>query len=69
MSEFEKQVKIALIGKCMTMGDLAEQLGISLSYVSDLLKGKRNSQEQIQRIKDFLGLSDMKDDEEQIDSD
>ncbi len=32
MSEFEKQVKKALIDRNMTMGDLAEALGISLSY-------------------------------------
>lgn len=42
----------------MTMGDLAEALGISLSYVSDLIKEKRNNEEQIARIKDFLNLSD-----------
>lgn len=58
MSEFEKQVKKALIDRNMTMGDLAEALGISLSYVSDLIKEKRNNEEQISRIKDFLNLSD-----------
>ena len=58
MSEFEKQVKKALIDRNMTMGDLAEPLGISLSYVSDLIKEKRNNEEQIARIKDFLNLSD-----------
>lgn len=58
MSEFEKQVKKALIDRNMTMGDLAEALGISLSYVSDLIKEKRNNKEQIARIKDFLNLSD-----------
>lgn len=58
MSEFEKQVKKALIDRNMTMGGLAEALGISLSYVSDLIKEKRNNEEQIARIKDFLSLSD-----------
>lgn len=58
MSEFEKQVKKALIDRNMTMADLAEALGISLSYVSDLIKEKRNNEEQIARIKDFLNLSD-----------
>lgn len=58
MSEFEKQVKKALIDRNMTMGDLAEALGISLSYVSDLIKEKRNNEKQIARIKDFLNLSD-----------
>ena len=58
MSEFEKAVKIALIERNMTMQDLADALGITISYVSDLIKEKRNNAQQIARIKDFLGLSD-----------
>ena len=58
MSEFEKQVKKSLIDHNMTMGDLADALGISLGYVSDLIKGKRSNTEQIRRIVEFLGLSD-----------
>lgn len=61
MSEFEKQVKKALIDRNMTMGDLAEALGISISYVSDLIKEKRTNEDQIARIKDFLNLSDASD--------
>lgn len=58
MSEFEKAVKIALIQRSMTMQDLADALGITISYVSDLIHEKRNNTAQIQRIKDFLELSD-----------
>lgn len=58
MSEFEKAVKIALIQRNMTMQDLADALGITISYVSDLIKEKRNNAVQVQRIKDFLNLSD-----------
>ena len=57
MSDFEKQVKKALIDREMTLSGLAEELGISVGYVSDLLKGNRTNQEQIQRIKDYLKLS------------
>ena len=64
MSEFEKQVRHALIDSDMTMTDLANELGISVSYVSDLLKKKRENQEQLQRIKDFLGITDTDDYEE-----
>lgn len=53
MSEFEKQVRHALIDRDMTMTDLANELGITISYVSDLLKGKRTNQEQLQRIKEL----------------
>lgn len=56
MSEFEKEVKKAFIDKDMTMGDLAEILGITLSYVSDLIKGKRTNKEQIQKIRDVLDI-------------
>lgn len=58
MSEFEKQVRIALIERNMTQTNLAEELGISISYLSDLLKGKRKTAEQIDRIKQFLNLTD-----------
>lgn len=58
MSEFEKQVRHALIDRDMTMTDLANELGITISYVSDLLKGKRSNQEWIDKIKDYLNLSD-----------
>lgn len=64
MSEFEKQVRHALIDRDMTMTDLANELGITISYVSDLLKGKRTNQEQLQRIKEFLEITDTDDYEE-----
>ena len=61
MSEFEKKVKKALIDRNMTLTDLAEALGISLSYVSDLIKEKRTNEDQLARIKKFLNLSDESD--------
>jgi len=64
MSDFEKEVKHALIDKNMTMSDLASNLGISTSYVSDLLKNKRGNEKQIQRIKDFLNISEVTNHEE-----
>lgn len=64
MSDFEKEVKHVLIDKNMTMSDLASNLGISTSYVSDLLKNKRGNKKQIQRIKDFLNISEVTNHEE-----
>ncbi|MDO5361944.1 MAG: helix-turn-helix transcriptional regulator [Eubacteriales bacterium] len=58
MSDFKKEVKIQLIHKGMTMTNLAEEMGISISYLSDLLNGKRTNQAQLDRIKTFLNLSD-----------
>ncbi|MBR5949244.1 MAG: helix-turn-helix transcriptional regulator [Clostridia bacterium] len=57
MANLEKEVKKALIDHEMTMGDLANELGISISYVSDLIKGKRTNDGQIKRIVCRLGLT------------
>lgn len=64
MSDFKKQVRIKLIEKDMTMTDLANALGVSTSYVSDILNGNRASQNMIEKIKDLLTISDDEDDEE-----
>lgn len=58
MPSFEKTVKKALIDNEMTMGMLAAKLGVSLSYVSDLVKGKRNNALQIKRICTELNIPD-----------
>lgn len=56
MSEFEKQVRIALIQQDKTLTGLAEDLGISVSYLYEILKGTRKSEEQKQKIINLLGL-------------
>lgn len=58
MSEFEKQVRKALIDRDMTITDLAAELGITVSYVHDILTGKRTPDHQIQRIKEILDLKE-----------
>lgn len=56
MSDFEKQVRIALIQQEKTMTGLAEELGISVSYLYEIIRGTRKAEEQKQRIKTLLGL-------------
>jgi transcriptional regulator with XRE-family HTH domain len=51
---FEKKVKIALIKKEWTQKDLAEELGITVSYLRDLMKGNRQSEQRIKQIKEVL---------------
>ena len=63
MSEFEKQVRIALIHQEKTLSGLAEELGISVSYLYEIIKGTRKSEEQKQKIRILLGL-DMKTNEQ-----
>lgn len=56
---FENRVKKALIDRNMTQTDLANELGISAAYLSDLLNQKRTgakAQERIKTIKKYLNI-------------
>ena len=68
MSEFEKQVRHALIDHNMSMKDLAEQLEITGSYLYDIITGARKAEHQKQRIRQLLSIEDKDGDgcEEQI---
>ena len=63
MSEFEKQVRHALIDHNMTMKDLAEQLEISVSYLYDIITGARKAEHQKQSIRQLLSIEDKDGDE------
>lgn len=56
MSSFKKTVKIALVEKGWSQRELARQMGITVSYLQDLLNGNRNSLERKQQIKDLLSI-------------
>lgn len=56
MNDFEKAVRKTLIDKDMTLSDLAAALGISLSYLYDILKSTRKADRQRKRITEVLGL-------------
>lgn len=58
MSDFKKQVRIELIHKGMTMKDLADEIGISVSYLSELLNGTRTNQAQLDKIKYLLDIDE-----------
>lgn len=58
MSEFEKQVRHALIDHNMTMKELAEKLEISVAYLYDIIGGMRKAEHQKERIKQLLGIED-----------
>lgn len=67
MSDFEKQVRHALIDHNLTMKELAEQLEITVSYLHDILTGKRKAEHQKQRIRQLLSIEGGDgNDEEQI---
>nr|WP_308742068.1 helix-turn-helix transcriptional regulator [uncultured Anaerocolumna sp.] len=58
MTSFEKNVRKALIDRDMTLSDLAEQLGISLTYLYDIFKNSRKAVHQRKRIIQILELKD-----------
>lgn len=57
MSDFEKLVRKALIDKEMSMKELAEAMNVSVSYVHDILKGKRNAETVRTKIIQFLDIA------------
>lgn len=65
MSEFEKQVRIALIQQGKTLTNLASELGISVSYLYEIIRGTRKAEEQKQKIRTLLGL-DTETDEQNV---
>jgi predicted transcriptional regulator len=56
MNEFEKAVRKALIDKDMKLTDLADAIGISLTYLYDILSGNRKAEHQKKKIIEILEL-------------
>ena len=65
MSDFEKQVRIALIQQGKTLSSFATELGISVSYLYEIIRGTRKAEDQKQRIRNLLGL-DTETDEQNV---
>lgn len=58
MNEFEKAVRKALIDKDMKLTDLADAIGISLTYLYDILNGNRKAEHQKKKIAEILELQE-----------
>ena len=57
MTDYEKRVRIAMTEKGIrTYSELAEQVGVSNAYISDIIIGARKATEARQKINNFLGL-------------
>lgn len=65
MSEFEKQVRHALIDHNMSMKELAEQLEITVSYLYDIITGARKAEHQKQRIRQLLSIEEVEGDSDE----
>ena len=53
---FEIEVKSALIKENRTMSNLAEEIGISVSYLSDIIRGNRKANHYKEKITEILNL-------------
>lgn len=58
MSEFEKAVRKALIDRNKSLSWLSRELGITLPYLYDILKGNRKGMKQREKINSLLGLKE-----------
>ena len=57
MTEYEKQVRIAMTNKGIrTYSELAEKIGVSNTYISDIITDARKATDIRQKINDYLGL-------------
>lgn len=57
MSDYEKKVRIAMTEKGIrTYSELAEHVGVSNTYISDIINGNRKATDLRQKINDFLGI-------------
>lgn len=55
-SEFGLKVRSWLLENQKTLTWLADEMGVSVSYVSDILKGSRKSERRIDEIKKLIGM-------------
>lgn len=55
---FEEQAIISMKRKSLTLTDLAKELGISVGYVSDIIKGNRKGGEYRRKIATLLDIKE-----------
>jgi transcriptional regulator with XRE-family HTH domain len=55
-SDFGLKARAVMLQKKITMTSLAEDLQVSVSYLSEIFKGTRNGASQKKRIAEILGL-------------
>jgi DNA-binding Xre family transcriptional regulator len=58
MNEFKKAVRKALIDRDMKLTDLANAIGISSTYLYDILAGNRKAEHQKKKIIEILELQE-----------
>ena len=59
-SAFGLEARSIMLKKSITMTALAKELGISVTYLSEIFKGTRNGKSQKERIAQILNMSNKK---------
>ena len=57
-TEFGLKARSVMLKKQLTLTNLADELGISCSYLSEIFKGTRNGANHKEKIKKILGLTE-----------
>lgn len=52
----KQQVVIALVKKEWSQRELARQMGITMSYLADILKGNRKAEKRLSQIEELLEI-------------
>lgn len=55
-TDFGIQARTIMLRKDITMTEVASHLGVSVSYVSDIMRGGRRGEKQRKKIVEFLGM-------------
>ena len=61
-TEFGLKARIVMLRKNIKLKEVAEYLGFSSTYVSEIFKGTRHSARQEERIAEFLGMEGLSED-------
>lgn len=58
VDEFGLKARAVMLLRGITMQKLADDLGISISYVSDILRGARTGKKYREKIGEYLGMDE-----------
>ncbi len=51
---FEEKIKISMKRKGYTYQKLADEMGISMGYLSDIIRGNRTNEKRLKQLRDIL---------------
>lgn len=58
-SEFGLKARTIMLQKKITMTALAKELGVSVTYISDILRGVRDVEKRREQIAEILGIKEV----------